>query len=239
MTTALCCSGCGIVLPDHEPFRYCAACRRAAEDPITTNDYWRHRGEAYQPGWWVDHYWADWQVEPRQFVANAMAQYGPFASVLEVGCHCGPNFRLWRQRWPTVELIGVDLNHEAIAFGRHKFADDPLTVFVEADIFACRTLPAVDLVVGYAMLTTIEPQRIFPLMRSLWATARVGIVFCEAVDIGGRLVGRTSGPTPSWRHDYAGLLAALTPPPGRWALSSLRSTQDAAEGLIIACKETP
>lgn len=206
------------------------------ETLITTNDYWRTRHEAYAPGWWSQHYWDDWQATPRLALAQAMGQCGAFRSVLEVGCGPGANLRLWRSLWPGVELIGVDLNAEAIVFATEQFAADPLTTVVEADIFACRNLPPVDLVVGCAMLTTIEPGRIWPLFRACWATVQVGMVFCEAVDIGGKPVGRMGGPSPSWRHDYSGLLAELTPLPARWAMASLSTQHETSEGLVMACK---
>lgn len=171
--------------------------------------YWRERAHTYGPGW-LDLYWESWTAPHRIALADALPSCGDFSSLLELGCHCGPNLRLWAERWPQVALYGLDVNREAIAFGQAHlghhaslWAADlnwPLTM----DIW----LPPVDVVVSCYALCYVRPVALMAVLERAWAVARLGVVVAEPMPVNGEPVGPCAQ-IEEWRHDYAEAFRSL------------------------------
>ena len=72
----------------------------ATRDERAAKAYWESKGEMY-----------------RGLLADALRPLAPFASVLEIGCHSGPNLWAIRQRWPDPVLYGGDPALKVAMFG--------------------------------------------------------------------------------------------------------------------------
>jgi ubiquinone/menaquinone biosynthesis C-methylase UbiE len=66
---------------------------------------------------WIEGYWNSQSHPHRSFLVNTISKFNP-SSILEVGCNCGPNLYLLARRFPDAEIVGVDINPEAIQRGK-------------------------------------------------------------------------------------------------------------------------
>lgn len=63
---------------------------------------------------WLATYWASRFAPHRDAVLRAVYPLAPFASLREIGCHCGPNLARFAAVWPEVRYIGMDINAQAV-----------------------------------------------------------------------------------------------------------------------------
>lgn len=73
-----------------------------------------------------DQNWAEENIRTfshpfRQLLAERVSANAPFTDLLEVGCASGPNLYLLARRFPKVRCVGIDVNPEAIRFGKTFF----------------------------------------------------------------------------------------------------------------------
>ncbi len=170
--------------------------------------YWRYRAETFGPGW-TKHYWNSWQAPYRQALADAIGACGPIGSILEVGCHVGPNLRLWRQRWPEAVLFGLDVSPQAIQFGREHFAGDPdLHLWLE-DYLTAPFFPMADIVAACYALSYADPGALPAVLEQCWRSARRAVVLAEPMALDGLPAGPCKADMEEWRHDYVQALTDL------------------------------
>lgn len=97
----------------------------AARDTAAAQVYWETRAHQY-----------------RALVAAFLAPVAPFDSLLEVGCHAGPNLWAIRQQYPRPQLYGVDPSGACVEYARVAWnadAYDRMTLAQRADYDAGRT----------------------------------------------------------------------------------------------------
>lgn len=75
-------------------------------------DFWQRRDNLQ-----AKNYWETRSMGYRGLLADALSPFSPFSSVLEIGCHSGPNLWALRQRWAGVPLYGLDPSRDAAMFG--------------------------------------------------------------------------------------------------------------------------
>jgi ubiquinone/menaquinone biosynthesis C-methylase UbiE len=79
-------------------------------------DWWAQARQ--DAGAWVDTYKNSLHQPHRTAIARIMQHYQP-ASLIEVGCHCGPNLIRLAQDVPSLtDLFGIDANAQAIDAGQ-------------------------------------------------------------------------------------------------------------------------
>lgn len=145
--------------------------------------FWQNRTAAHAKRYW------DTRAEPyRGLLADALRALAPFTSVLEVGCHSGPNLWALRQRWPDVKLIGVDPSRDVLGYGVWAMSAKPSegglgddnVEFFEGYAPSCfEDFPSVDVVVSCYTLAYIAPAQIDAVMTALLASATKGVVLVE------------------------------------------------------------
>lgn len=69
---------------------------------------------------WLAHYLASADAPYRTALIQALRPYAPLASLLEVGCHCGPNLKALAPHCADLHYTGLDVNAAALAFGRQQ-----------------------------------------------------------------------------------------------------------------------
>jgi SAM-dependent methyltransferase len=130
-------------------------------------------------GTWVDAYAAIDQAH-RQTLMRSLARFEPFTSVLEVGCGGGANLRLIGSLWPTVALIGLDVNPPLLMAAKAAL---PTATLVSGDM-AEIPWPAADLVVSCYALAYVSPGQVPRVLGRLKAAARLGAVLMEPMPLG-------------------------------------------------------
>lgn len=180
-------------------------------------DYWagRDHSDGWTPRSWCEHYWQDWQAPHRRLLADAVTTLAP-TSVLELGCHCGPNLRLFRARFgPHVTLTGWDLNLEAVLFGAAHFARDPLVTLVHGsiedalDARDARGPRGASVICACYALCYLDPDALRRVCARAWATASRGLVLMEPMVEPGRSSSIVDPAISEWAHDYEALFADL------------------------------
>jgi SAM-dependent methyltransferase len=152
-----------------------------------------------------------------QFITNLLVSREP-SSIFEFGCNAGRNLHLLAQRLPQARLHGIDLNREAIEFGRTRFGL-PIEVGDET------TLASLD-DDSFEITFTISVLDHIPFIRDtvkelIRITGRYLILYEICHDQFGRIVKMTSergeivdGYPFSYFHDYDNLLCEL----GTWCV---------------------
>ena len=72
-------------------------------------------------------YWKNRDHPSRHFLAERIAAFSPLNSVLEIGCASGPSLYLLAKRFPQAQIVGIDINAEAIDYGNKQFRSERLT----------------------------------------------------------------------------------------------------------------
>lgn len=142
---------------------------------------WRSR-HLYQTNWAIDY--LDTVDHPhRSQIVAAVSTFSPVESALEVGCASGANLVRLRERLPDTQLIGVDINRQAIITARRHFAahgDTRIRLFSgRADRLTTIPNASVDVVLTDAVLMFIAPDRIHDVLAELGRIARKGMVLNE------------------------------------------------------------
>jgi SAM-dependent methyltransferase len=166
---------------------------------------WRYR-HVYKRGW-AEGYLETVRHPHRQQIVDAMAELGPIASILEVGCASGANLIRLRERFPEVELIGLDINARAVEVGKKFFSErgDIRVQFLNAPVEHLQTMPekCVDVVFADAVLMFVTPDRIQSVLAEMGRVARKAIIFNEYHRTGivnGHFIGGR------WAYDFVALL---------------------------------
>jgi len=130
-----------------------------------------------EKGSWLEEYWESRNHPHRQLILQALKKLEPFKRIIEIGCNCGPNLALIKKNYPDVDLMGIDVNKEAIAMGL-KFL--PEVSFANCSI---QTFPYVlysfDIVLIDAVFMYLYDNEIVPVLRSINNIARKAIIIVD------------------------------------------------------------
>jgi len=151
---------------------------------VQETNYWKNRAENdTKNDWgdnetqdWIEDYWKSQDHPHRKVIVNALESFVPIESVLEVGCNCGPNLALIKDRFHC-PIYGIDINEESIRsavrhfpFAEFRVADATKIPFV--DKFA-------DVVIADAVLMYIPPKLIRAAISEMIRVAKKGIVIID------------------------------------------------------------
>jgi len=171
---------------------------------------WRFR-HVYKRGW-AEGYLETVAHPHRQQLVDAVGKLDPLTSILEVGCASGANLIRLRERFPTVDLIGLDINARAVAVGQKYFADrgDTRVRFLNAHVKQLQSMPnrSVDVVLADAVLMFVTPDRIQTVLAEMGRVASKALILneyhCAGLVDGHFLGGR-------WAYDFVTLLQRELP----------------------------
>lgn len=171
---------------------------------------WRSR-HLYRHGWALG-YLGSVDHPHRNQIVEAVCSFSPVDSVLEVGCASGANLVCLRDRLLGTQLIGIDINRNAIETAKRHFAarrDKNIHLFAgRADRLTDIPNDSVDVVLIDAVLMFIAPDRIHDVVAELARVARQGLILNE-YHCTGEKVGRFDGGL--WVYDFVDLLAQHLP----------------------------
>lgn len=188
---------------------------------------WWARPRGPQAREWVATYQQSLQARHRTLLVELIRGLAP-ESVLEVGCHCGPNLIRLCETFPNLIGSGVDANAEAIDAGRQWAFSRGLDARTE---FQCGRIPeatqmlpdrAVDVVVSCYALAYVAPADLDAVLYEVGRLARHAVVLLEPMRVGPQPTDtRSLSGYTEWAHDYQasiqwvgtlrGVTTALTP----------------------------
>ncbi len=143
----------------------------------------RTRGE--KSATWIGRYKNSLKARHRDVIAGVIGDLSAM-SVLEVGCHCGPNLVRLANQHPTIEtLLGIDVNEDAITEGRNWVASQGLSTRIHLKPGrvpeATQDLSdgCVDVVLSCYALAYISPPDLDGVLWEIGRLARKAIVIAE------------------------------------------------------------
>jgi ubiquinone/menaquinone biosynthesis C-methylase UbiE len=129
---------------------------------------------------WAEDYWKSRDDPHRLFLVEKISKYSPIKSVLEIGCASGPNLYLIAEKFPKLDVRGIDISPVAVQkgnkwFRQEGFSNVTLEVGKAQDLkrFADKTF---DIVFTDAVLIYISPDEIKQAIKEMLRIGRVIIL---------------------------------------------------------------
>ncbi len=163
--------------------------------------FWKYR-HIIDPNW-ADNYISEaaiWSPH-RALILQALDEFAPFWSLMEVGCASGANLARIHISYPDVPLYGKDISLPAIRAGRKYFSKNPRITLVDGDIRDER-VGRYDVILTDAVLIYVKPKEINQVIYNLWKQAAMGLILCEWHDGNGSL---------NWHGNYVHNYRELLP----------------------------
>ena len=119
----------------------------------------------------------------RDQLTSVIVSFGNVQSILEIGCASGPNLRLLREKLLSAQLMGIDINKQAIRTGNDYFRsvnDDKVKLLArtadQLDDFQDKSF---DVVFSQGVLVCIPPPNINKTIAEMIRLSRNVVVFNE------------------------------------------------------------
>lgn len=177
-------------------------------ETIEAADWWaRPRGATAAN--WIANYQRSLQARHRD-VISGLVQGLDATTLLEVGCHCGPNLMRLAQDCPALRLIGVDINEEAVSAGRQWMATAGLSSRVQLNV---GRFPAVtsgiadgtfDVVLSCYALAYVAPVDLEAALCEMGRLATRAVILAEPMGLTATPVtsSRSLSGYTEWAHRY-------------------------------------
>jgi hypothetical protein len=207
----------------------------AATKEVSERVWLRRGGEDWVAGYWDD----DHSPRRDRLIEVARATFGTPSSVLDIGCNAAPNLRRVAAEFPGCRLAGFDINVEAIAGARRRFAEAGIAVDLSVgsyyDLLPATPSDSVDIVISSFALAYVPPANLPAVLADVLRIAVRGLVLAEPHSLdGGRVAGVLTVPWYDWRHDYADTLVQLGVARSRIEVSDLPERGSPDAGLLVA-----
>jgi len=189
---------------------------------VEATDWWaKSRGQTTAN--WIANYQKSLASRHRTVLVEVLTKLGA-QTVLEVGCHCGPNLIRLAEALPTASLHGIDANADAVQAGRTWVADRNLASRVQLhvgrfpDATAAIASGTYDVVLTCYALAYIAPADLDAALYECGRLATKAIVLAEPLSAGAQSEGekRAFSGYSEWAHPYQeasrwiGSLAGMT-----------------------------
>lgn len=179
---------------------------------IEAGNWWAQPRGA-RVGAWVADYQNSLQARHRTAIVEQVKALGA-ETLLEVGCHCGPNLMRLGQELPELQMVGVDISTEAIAAGRQWMASAGLSDRVQLNagrvplITESVASGSVDVVLSCYALAYVNPADLDAVLFEIGRLASKAVILAEPMVFTGTAVTlhqRMEG-YREWAHPYADAL---------------------------------
>lgn len=96
-------------------------------ETVAAVDWWAHQRDDEHAADWCDSYKSSLHAAHRNIIADLVSRCEP-TSLIEVGCHCGPNLIRLAQDVPSLtDVFGIDASAQAVAAGQAWAAESGLS----------------------------------------------------------------------------------------------------------------
>jgi ubiquinone/menaquinone biosynthesis C-methylase UbiE len=173
---------------------------------------WWARPRGAQAREWMATYQGSLQARHRTVLVEIMRALAP-TSVLEVGCHCGPNLIRLGEAFPALMASGVDANDEAVAEGQRWAKAKGIEARVELkagrfpDVTSAVPSGSVDVVFSCYALAYVAPSDLLEALAEVGRLATTAIVLMEPqTDNATADEKRSMSGYNEWAHNYRAAL---------------------------------
>lgn len=194
--------------------------------------YWR---TASDDGW-LRQYWDSYQDAHRDFWLAAIESLAPFHSLVEIGCHVGPNLRRLKAAFPDAALTGVDPCAAAVAFGQAQPELVGVT-WAATEVgpwLSAQPDRAFDIVASCYALSYVQPPDLIGVLRDCWRLTKKALVIFEPMAFDEKTGGWINGGYVEWHHPYLWALAHVPECRGLAAdVTGYESAKHRLNGLVV------
>lgn len=178
-------------------------------------DAWKTQDRMYADQWWLKKYWTSTEGAHRDAIIRALEGVADVTSVLEIGCNTGPNLRRIHARWPSVDLMGMDIHPGAIRYGRARAHEEGwhwagyCGDLRELDLLGN---DVADVVLTCYSLAYLDPRDIDQALAAALACARRALIICEPMVLMGqpeKYAPPHPGVVPEYHFSYQDRLVRL------------------------------
>lgn len=154
---------------------------------------------------WIRQYQKSTSTRHRGIIAGMVKTLQP-ATLLEIGCHCGPNLIRLGHEVPALKMIGIDVNAEAVAAGQRWAESQGLADRVQFHVgrvpeATSETEDAcADVVLSCYTLAYIAPADLDAVLWEVGRIAAKAVILAEPT--GGYAKCAVEGGYSEWGHDY-------------------------------------
>lgn len=188
---------------------------------------WWERPRGATNAHWVDTYKKSLTSRHRDVIVAIVQHLGAVASVLEVGCHCGPNLMRLAQATTIEQLTGIDVNADAVTAGNAWAAEKGLTDRVQLvqgripDKTSSLADGCVDVVLSCYALAYIAPADLDAVLYEMGRLAKRAVILAEPMSDRAVQPSRASlNGYNEWAHNYVGASKWI----GTWRGATLSQT---------------
>lgn len=206
---------------------------------MTATSFWTAPRSATDTTEWVSHYWDSATAPHRDIVVQLVGAFRP-ESVLEVGCHCGPNLRRLADAYPEMRCDGLDVNVDVVVAGRELFrpyGDRIRLFYCEFPHGTHSWVDGIyDLVFSCYSLAYIAPPFLANALEQMLRLAKEAVVIVEPSGTGQYLA---RGDYAEWRHDYGRELARVVRGRPLWHYAITPAPANGLDSVFIVGPQEP
>lgn len=164
----------------------------------------RNRGAATAD--WIANYQRSVEGRQRTVIAETVQAIGA-DTLLEVGCHCGPNLVRLAREMTELRMVGIDVSADAIRSGRQWVEEEGLADRIQLNVGripeALEPLPsgAFDVVLTCYSLVYVDPADLDATLYEFGRLATKAVVLVEPMAGKAEDVMTATG-YQEWVHDY-------------------------------------
>lgn len=128
---------------------------------------------------WTKHYFDSWQRPYRYELVKRLKGY-QFNNLIDLGCNTGPNLKALKEAGIIGELSGIDINEEAIAYGKKQFEQSGYDIHLEArSLYDIDITKKFDVVIATAVLQHIPPDAINQVLNSIFKIVKKRMILID------------------------------------------------------------
>jgi ubiquinone/menaquinone biosynthesis C-methylase UbiE len=214
-------------------------------ETLSAAEWWqRSRGETNKS--WIENYQRSLKNRHRDVIVSIVKSMPGTASILEVGCHCGPNLVRLASDIPSLtHLTGFDVNADAITAGQDWLRQLDLEkriTLVQGRMPEATTDLAdgcVDVVLACYALAYIAPPDLDGVLWEMGRLAKRAVIVAEPMTAHPTSQIKTNWGYREWAHNYLGASKWI----GTWRGSALSVRQvvppvDALSEILVVEKSS-
>lgn len=174
---------------------------------IEAGNWWAQPRGAHAPDWILTYQRS--LMAPHRTAIVAQVKALQAETLLEVGCHCGPNLVRLGRECPDLQMLGVDISAEAITAGRQWVDSVGLGDRVQMNAgrmpLVTEQVPSrsVDVVLSCYTLAYLAPQDLDAVLYEIGRLAEKAVILAEPmVDSGPSVSLHQRQGYREWAHGY-------------------------------------
>ncbi len=173
--------------------------------------FWRNRDLSV-----IKDYWESRNDDSNEYLHDLIKKRKP-KKILEIGCCCGNRLYGLAKEDPSISLVGIDINREAVDFGNERFKEEGVEnvqlLHLRAEELDDFHDSNFDLVFSWATLLYITPQKIRQVLSHIRSIS-AGMMLLELnLDSGANPNILEEFHVGNWKRDYKRILESFNPAP--------------------------